>query len=126
MRVPFDRANTLSAELVQAEPLTVPLDVPELGPIEITVGALTATAREVKLRQGAADKIRIAMQLDIRDGDEPVTTLAVVAEVLPVLERKDGSVHRDRASHVGVRLAPELVRAGFREPQALRGAKTDR
>ncbi len=123
VRVPFDRANTLIAELLQAEPLTVPIDVPDLGPIEITVGALTATAREVQVRQGSAGKIRFATQLDIRDGDEPVTTLAVVAEVAPVLERKDGGA--ELVIGFGpenlVAVSPEL---GPDAPKALNGTVT--
>jgi hypothetical protein len=91
VRVPFDRANTLIEALLEAAPLTVPLDVPDLGPLELTVPGLTATAREVRLQAGGPGKIRFATRLEIRDDAELVTTLAVVAEVAPVLERKDGA-----------------------------------
>jgi len=89
VRVPFDRANTLLEALLHAEPLTVPLKIPDLGPIEVTVNGLTADVREVRLRAGAPDHLRFAVRIEIRDDEQVITTLAVVAEVRPVLERKD-------------------------------------
>jgi hypothetical protein len=92
VRVPLERANTLIAELLRAEPVSMAIDAPDIGPIEISVKGLTATATEVKLRPGPPGKIRFATRVEIRDQEPespPVTTLVAVAEVTPVLERKD-------------------------------------
>jgi hypothetical protein len=65
--VPFARANELIADLLRDQPITVPLAAPDLGPIEVTIPGFTATAREVHVRPGAANKIRVAMTIDIHD-----------------------------------------------------------
>jgi hypothetical protein len=85
--VPLERANALFEELLREQPLTVPLDVPDLGPFELTVPGFTATVREVQLRPGAPNKIRFAIQLEVRDAEAEVATLALVAEVAPQLAR---------------------------------------
>jgi len=89
--VPFDKANALLEELLRDPPLTVPLDVPDLGPLELSVPGFTATAREVRMQPGAPGKIRFAIRIEVRDADEELTTLALVAEVAPRLDRKDGN-----------------------------------
>jgi hypothetical protein len=86
--VPLERANTLIAELLRAEPLEAPIDVPDLGPIEVTT-SLTAHVRDVKLQPGEADRVRFAVRLEIRDREREITTLAMVAEVAPQLQRGD-------------------------------------
>jgi hypothetical protein len=91
--VPLARANTLIDELLRAQPVTMPLELPDLGVADLGNHELVAVAREVQLERGAADKVRFAMQLDIHDRGDEVATLALVAEVTPVLERhgKDGA-----------------------------------
>ena len=86
--VPFDKANTFIAELLRAEPLTMPLEAPDLGPIEVTIPALVAEAREVRLIAGADDKIRIATQVAVREPGQPeIAMLEMTAEVTPVVSR---------------------------------------
>jgi hypothetical protein len=89
--IPYERANTLFDQMLREEPLVVPLDVPDLGPIEITVPVVTATAREVRLVPGGPGTIRFAMRIELRDAGEEITTLALTTEVTPELERKDGA-----------------------------------
>jgi len=91
--VPLARANTLIEELLRAEPVTMPLELPDLGLTGLGSHELTATARAVHIQTGAPEKVAFAMKLDVRDHDDEVTTLAVLAEVTPMLERhgKDGA-----------------------------------
>ena len=84
--VPFQRANTLVAELLEAEPLAMPLEPPDLGPIEIEIPALVAEVREVQLVAGGEGKVRIATRVAVRQaGEAEIAMLAMVAEVTPVV-----------------------------------------
>jgi hypothetical protein len=85
--VPFERANTLFAETLAAQPLTMALPAPSLGPIELSVPEIAATVREVRALPGAAGKIRFAISIEIRDAEAEVAKLAMVVEVEPELER---------------------------------------
>lgn len=89
--VPFERANTLFTETLAAEPLTMVLPAPSLGPIEITIPQIAGTVREVRLMPGAAGKIQFAIRVEVRDAAAEVAMLSVVAEVEPRLERSDGT-----------------------------------
>jgi hypothetical protein len=80
--------NQLFADSLRAQPLSVPLEPPELGPLQLASPIeLTAVARDVELRPGPPGKVRFATRVEIRDAAEALTTLAVVAEVTPALER---------------------------------------
>jgi hypothetical protein len=83
--LPFAQLDSVFAEQLAARPLTVPLDVPDLG-FEIT-GALTATATELRLRPGPAMTIRFATRIAVRDGDRELTTLVAEIDVTPVVTR---------------------------------------
>ncbi len=87
LTVPFERANTLFAETLAAQPLTMALEAPSLGPIEIAVPEIAATVREVRLLPADAGKVRFAIGVDVRDAADEIATIAVVAEVAPHLER---------------------------------------
>jgi hypothetical protein len=87
VHVPFARANRLLAELVRDPALRVPLRVPALGPLTLAAPELTAVARRVELRPAGADRLRFAIELEIDDADQPVTTLAVITDVRPALVR---------------------------------------
>lgn len=89
--IPFERANTLFAETLATQPLTVPLPTPSLGPIEISIPEIAATVREVRLLPGAANKIRFAIGVEVRDADAEIAMLAMVVEVEPKLERSGES-----------------------------------
>lgn len=90
--VPLDRANELIAELLRAEPLEAPIDVPDLGPIEVMT-TLRARLRDVRVQPGGPDKLRFAIRLEIRDDERTLTTLGLVTEVAPQLERdSDGAM----------------------------------
>jgi hypothetical protein len=92
VRLPLERANELLAELLAEEPLRAPIDLPDLGPIALAVpGALSAVALQVRLRPAEDGKVRFAFVLEIRDGQEAVTTLEGMAEVQPKLQRSDGA-----------------------------------
>ena len=89
--IPVERANALIAELLQAEPLSAPIDPPDLGPIELTT-TLAAHLREVRVQAAAADRVSFAIRLEIRDRDRELTTFALVTEVTPELQRtSDGA-----------------------------------
>jgi hypothetical protein len=85
--LPFARLDRVFAEQLAAVPLTVPLDVPDLG-IEVTA-ALTATATELRLRPGPGMAIRFATRIAIRDGDRELTTLVAEIDVKPVVHRDE-------------------------------------
>ncbi len=85
IRIPFARANALVAELLRDEPLSVPIELPGLARLALPSHQLTAIAREVRLERGAPDRVRFAVRLDLVDGDQPVTTLALEIEVRPVV-----------------------------------------
>jgi hypothetical protein len=87
VHVPFARANQLLAELVRDGALRVPLQVPALGPLTLAVPELTAVVRGVELRPAAADQLRFAIEIEIDDADQPVTTLTAVVDVRPQLVR---------------------------------------
>ena len=91
VRVPLARANAFLAEVVQAAPVQVALDVPDLGPL-VPIGhrALTAIARDVQLRPASDDHLRFALRIEIDDGAQALTTLAVETEVAPRLVRDAG------------------------------------
>lgn len=90
--LPFVSVNELLAATLREQPLAVPLDPPDLGPIQLVAPiSLTAVVLDIELRPAAPDRVRFATHLEIRDATEPLTTLAVVAEVAPVLEHRDGA-----------------------------------
>jgi hypothetical protein len=90
VRVPLERANAFIAELLRDQPLAVPIELPDAGPLALPVHELTALAREVRLRPARPDRIRFAMRIEIDDAQEPVTTLAIETEVTPVVVRDHG------------------------------------
>lgn len=85
--LPFAAANRLLAELVREPELRVPLTLPPLGPFAPAVVQLSAVARTVELRPAPPGRLRFAVELEIDHAAQPVTTLAVVAEVAPKLVR---------------------------------------
>jgi hypothetical protein len=87
VRVPFARANRLLAELVRDPALRMPLQVPPLGPLTPAAPELTAVARRVELRPAAADQLRFAIELELDDADQPITTLTAITDVRPALVR---------------------------------------
>jgi hypothetical protein len=89
--LPFAHANRLLADLVADPALRVPLHVPPLGPVTLPAPELTAVARRVELRPAAADRLRFAIELEVDDAAQPITTLAVVVEVKPELVRTAGA-----------------------------------
>jgi hypothetical protein len=98
VRIPLDRANAFIAELLRAEPLAVPIELPGVGALALAGHEVTAIARDVRLRPAGPDRVRFAVRIEIADAHQPLTTLAVETEVTPALVRGGG--------------APELV-AGF-------------
>lgn len=87
VHVPFARANVVLAELVRDPALRRPLQIPSLGPLTLAAPELTAVARRVELRPAAADQLRFAIELEIDDADQPVTTLTAITDVRPALVR---------------------------------------
>lgn len=85
--IPFERANTLFAESLAAQPLMMALPAPSLGPIEITIPEIVGTVREVRMLPGSAGTIRFAISVEVLDARTEVAMLAVIAEVEPKLER---------------------------------------
>ena len=86
--LPFAQIDAVFADLLRAKPLTVPLELPDLGAVELDVReALTATASEVRLEPGRDNAIRFATRIVLRDGDRELTTLAAEIDVAPVLQR---------------------------------------
>jgi hypothetical protein len=81
VRVPFARANELLAGLLRAEPVRVPLAIPALG--LVTARELTAVARAVELHPAPPERLGFAIQVELADGDQPITTLALDVEVAP-------------------------------------------
>jgi hypothetical protein len=86
--VPFERADALLAEGLAAAPLTMALEAPGLGPIEIAIPEIAATVREVHLMAGAPGKIRFAIRVNVTEPTSEIATLEVVAEVEPKLVRE--------------------------------------
>ena len=79
--LPFAQLDRVFAEQLAAVPLTVPLEVPDLGL------AITATATELRLRPGPAMTIRFATRIAVRDADRELTTLVAEIDVTPVVTR---------------------------------------
>jgi len=90
VRIPLARANAFLAELLEAEPLAVPVELPSLGPLALPIHDVTAVAREVRLRPAAPDRVRFALRVEIEQAGEPWTALTVETEVKPVLTRDGG------------------------------------
>jgi hypothetical protein len=90
VRIPLERANAFIAELLGAEPLAVPLELPGLGPLALPAHELTAIAREVRLRPARPGSVRFAVRIEIADAGEPWTTLAIETEVKPAVARAGG------------------------------------
>ncbi|HEX3475798.1 MAG TPA: hypothetical protein VHT91_12280 [Kofleriaceae bacterium] len=109
VHVPFARANSLLAELVRDPALRRPLQVPALGPLTLVAPELAAVVRRVELRPAAADQLRFAIEVEIDDADQPVTTLTAVADVRPEL------VRTAEGSELVAGLGPETLRSV--EPQ---------
>lgn len=86
--VPLAHANTVIAELLAQKPLAVPLDVPDLGPLEIST-TLTATVTRLTLEPGPPGKVRVAVALSIDDPRQQVTAIEAVAELEPVVTRSE-------------------------------------
>jgi hypothetical protein len=92
--VPLARADALLADVLREQPVTVPLSAPELslGPVRLAMPVeLAAVARQVRLRPGPPEKLRFAIELDVVGGGEKLTSLAMVVEVTPELQREDGA-----------------------------------
>jgi hypothetical protein len=87
VQIPLARANALLAAIVHERPLRAPIELPRLGPFTLPVRELTATARDVELRPAPADRLRFAIRVELADPQQPITTLAVIAEVVPQLSR---------------------------------------
>lgn len=89
--VPFARANEVFAASLAQQPLTMPLEAPELPvPVPIEVPAFEATVRDVKVVPAAVGKVRFATAIEVRDAEAEVATMRMVVEVTPVLERVEG------------------------------------
>lgn len=101
--VPMARANTVIAELLRQKPMSVPLDVPDLGLVAATLRPLTATVREVKLVPGPPGKVRFVVQLAVDDPEQEVTMITATAEVEPELTRANG------AAELAIGLGPQNV-----------------
>lgn len=103
--VPFARANALIAEVLQQQPLSVPLELPALGPVPVLIAThpLFATVRAAKLLPGTPGHARFEVQLEISDPDEVITTIDAVAELAPVLTRANG------ASTLSIGVGPKNV-----------------
>jgi len=87
VRIPMARANAVLAALVHDQPISVPIALPELGPFALPVHELAAVARDVELRPAPPDRLRFAIRIEVDDAQQPLTTLAIVAEVKPELVR---------------------------------------
>jgi hypothetical protein len=105
VRVPFARANRLLAELVRDPALRMPLQVPSLGPLTLAAPELTVVARGVELRPAAADQLRFAIELELDDADQPITTLTAITDVRPAL------VRTAEASELVAGFGPDNLRA---------------
>jgi len=85
--VPFERANTLFAESLAAQPLTMALETPSLGPIGIAIPEISGTVRQVVLLPAAVGKVRFSISVEVRDATHEIATLKVIAEVAPRIEK---------------------------------------
>lgn len=108
--VPLARANELIAVVLQATPVEAALELP--AGLPLAVPALVASVREVRMVPGGPGRVRIALRIEIREraAAHELTTLALVAEVAPEIERVDGGV--ELAIGIGadslVAVTPEL------------------
>jgi hypothetical protein len=89
--VPLARANTVIAELLAQKPLVVPLDAPDLGPLQIST-TLTATVKSLVLEPGPPGKVRVAVVLSIDDPAQQITSIEAVAELEPVVTADELSI----------------------------------
>ena len=104
--VPLARANAVIAAVLARTPWTVPLGLPDLGPLPpIVPGGLRASLAQVELRPGAPGHVQLAVALTIADGDATITTLALEVALAPEVER----AHGDVALAFGVRPADLLA-----------------
>jgi len=85
--IPFARANHFLAALVHDQPIRAPIELPELGLFGRPTSQLSALVRDVELRPAAAGRLQFAIELEIDDPEQPITTLSVVAEIEPELVR---------------------------------------
>lgn len=86
--VPLERANELIAELLRERPLSVPMEPPSLGGLVLPVRALTSVAREVRVLPGPPGKVRFEVTVEVRAGEERLLSIAALAEVVPLLQRR--------------------------------------
>jgi hypothetical protein len=85
--IPFARANQLLADVVRDPPVRAPIEMPDLRPLPRPRAQLSALVRGVALQPAPANRLRFAIDLEIDDASEPITALAVIAEVTPELVR---------------------------------------
>jgi hypothetical protein len=84
--IPFARANAFIAEVIRDEPIVVPVELPDLTPL-VPIHPLSAIARDVRLVPARADRVGVAIRIDVADADVPVTSLAIETEIEPRLVR---------------------------------------
>ena len=87
VHIPLAHANRILAELVRDPPLRAPIELPDLSPLPRPALDLFAQVQRVELRPAPADRLRFAIELSIDSGAQPITTLALIAEVQPELVR---------------------------------------
>jgi hypothetical protein len=92
IRIPLGRANALLAAVVRETPLRMKVPLPTLGPFTLPVRELSAISREVELLPAPADRLRFAVRIAIDDAERTITTLVVVVDVKPELQRTDGGL----------------------------------
>jgi hypothetical protein len=101
VRIPFTRANALLDQLLQLDPIATSVDIPALDVLGVASHRLNATVREVRMRAAGEGKLGFAIRVELADGGEHVTTLALAAEVRPAV------VHEHGATAVVVGFGPE-------------------
>jgi hypothetical protein len=87
VRVPLARANQLLAELIRDQPIRAPIEMPDLRPLPRLGRPLSALVRKVELRPAPAGRLQFAIELELADTTQPITTLTAIAEVTPELVR---------------------------------------
>jgi hypothetical protein len=87
--IPMAKANTVIAELLAQKPMSVPLDPPDLGPIQVTT-TLTATVKQLTIVPGTRGHVRVVAVVDIDDPTGQVTAIDAIAEIEPELTRANG------------------------------------
>lgn len=83
-------ANQVIAELLAQKPLSVPLDPPDLGPIQIST-QLTATVERLLLMRGPPGRVVFVVTVRIDDPTHEVMRLDAKTEIEPLLTRANGS-----------------------------------